>query len=163
MPTNLGALPSDKPIPNARVQIKLPAAYGASQVSNANNGQKSGDGAGGYMQIQYQPTYTCLWVVRSNFIACGVNGGWQRMDFDIALEPADLDGQTFGCQTVTECYDSTTVGWNGWAGYAVFRLGAGTLYTAFLRHGYSSGGVQQIYYHPEYMRLIGRVVGEGAI
>ena len=163
MPTNLADLPSNKPIPNARCQMKVGQSNNAFHVNSANNGAKMGDGVGGFMEIQYQATYPCLWVVRTNFIFCGVNGGWQRNDHGVYITPADADGQTHGCTTLADVYDSTTVGWIPWSGCAVFRLNAGVLYTAYVVHIYSAGGTQQFYLGPEYARIIGRVVGEGAI
>jgi hypothetical protein len=154
-PTPLGVLPSDKPIPNQRCQIAIGGYEGA------NNWQAGDAGITmPYMTISYRPTYDCWWVVRSNQIATGVNGGWQRWDHSIICTPADLDGYN-EARIVTDCYDAGTVGWCAWAGCAGFRLGAGTLYTASLVMQYSSGGIQQSYGGSQYSRIIGVAYGEG--
>ena len=155
MPTALGALPSNKPIPNQRVQVAL-------GVAEAVNHWVAGDAGTGLpnMGISYTPTYPCWWVVRANQIVSAVNGGWNRWDYGIYLSPADLDGQ-FRTYVVCDVYDSGTVGWLSYAGCASFRLAANTTYTAYLAAGFSSGGVQQTYGGSAYSRLIGVIHGEG--
>ena len=165
MPANLADLPSNQPIPNARCQFKTGIWNGQTNVTNTiSNIQIPDDGLGNsFMEISYTPRYPCLWVVRSNSIWCGISGGWQRVDHTIQINPADADGQVVGGQTIAEVYDNTTVGWCPFPCHAAFRLNAGIAYKAYMAFGYSSGGVQALYYGPEYLRLMGRVVGEGVI
>ena len=62
---------------------------------------------------------------------------------------------------VTKGHD--TVGWISAAGRATFRLAAGVAYKCTLVTGYQSTGVSSVYLGPEYLRLTGRVVGEGVL
>jgi hypothetical protein len=162
MPTPLADLPSNKPIPNGKVQIKR-GAEGSVQVSNlVPYGTRLSDGAGGSYEISYTPTYPCFWIIRANVMAVGDNGGWQRWDYRINITPADADGRTACFTAPTELYDSGTVSWRTFASGGRFRLNAGIAYTVFLTHSYSSGYYQRYHTNGQYTRLIGRIVGEGA-
>jgi hypothetical protein len=163
-PTNLGALPSQLPVPNQRVQRKRGAAVATGTVSNlVAAGTKLTDGAGGPMEIYYTPRYDCYWLVRSNTAWHGVSGGWQRCDHGIYISPADLDGVTLGHQHPMDCYDNTVVEWRTASGSAMFRLGAGITYTAYLGFSYSSGYYQAYLMNPGYHRIFGVVLGEGEV
>ena len=166
MPKSLGTLASDRPIPNGRVQIKrAAAAYGIWTVSNlVAEGTVYPDGGGGGMEISVTPDSLCLWVVRANVMVRGQPGspGWQRVDFQIRLSPADLDG--FDRYVVlTHVYDGNVVSYRTHAGGTCFRLAGGQAYKASLTHGYSSGYYQDVYIAPDVLRLIGRTVGEGVL
>ena len=163
-PTALGVLPSDKPIPNGRVQFKWGAHSGAEKWVNAgHSGLKLDDGGGGWMQITYTPDYACWWDVRGNIMFRSVDGSgpWQRVDFNIVITPADADGRTQGHQVAAEV--APGVGWNGYVASGTFKLSPGVAYTAYLASGYSSGGTSAWYVSWDYTRLIGRVVGEGVL
>ena len=163
-PTNLGALPSELPLPNQRVQIKRGQADGAQQVSNLiTPGTKMTDGAGGFMEISYTPRYNCYWLVRSNTAWHGISGGWQRCDHAIYISPADLDGITMGSQHAMDLYDNTTVEWRTASCSTMFRLAAGIAYTAYLAFQYSSGYYQAYLSNKQYHRIFGVVLGEGEI
>ena len=163
MPTNLAVLPSDKPITNGRCQIKR----GASDVAiNYNNTVPSGklqDGAGGWMEIFYTPTYACYWVVRGNLMTHGLDGDWRRCDFGVCITPADAEGTTLGYQACMQTYPYTTVEWRTWAASYMFKLNPGVAYTAYLAWWYSSGYTQQIHFGPRWLRITGRIVSEGVL
>ena len=165
MPTNLGVLPSDKPIPGNRIQIKRGAADIAPAVSNANNGQKYIDGGGGYMEIYYTPLYPCYWIVKSNVMAHGVadGAGWRRWDHSIYISPADADGISQGVQCPHQLYDQTTVEWRSVSATCLFRLNAGIAYTAYLATSYVSAGSAHYHTGGIWTRIIGRIVGEGTL
>ena len=163
-PVNLGALPSELPVPNQRVQIKRGAGDGAHTVWNgiaANT--KMTDGAGGVMDISYTPRYDCYWLVRTNTAWHGLSGGWQRCDHGIYISPADLDGVNLGHQHPMDCYDNTVVEWRTASGSHMFRLAAGITYTASLVFVYSSGYYQQYLSNSQYHRILGVVLGEGEV
>jgi hypothetical protein len=155
MPTPLGVLPSSQPVPNQRCQIAIGVYEGA-------NNWQAGDAGTGLpnMGITYTTRYACFWVIRSNQIVAGVNGGWQRWDYSIYISPADVAGLNH-VQVVSDVYDAGTVGWLSYNGLAVFQLAANTAYTAWLAAGYSSGGIQQTYGGSQYSRMIGVIHGEG--
>lgn len=163
-PTNLGVLPSNLPLPNQRVQIKRGQVDGAPEVSNlVAYGSKLIDGAGGYMEISYTPRYDCRWLIRSNVMWHGKDGGWQRADHGLVLSPADADGITIGHQRCMLMYNNTTVEWRTAACSAMFRLRAGITYNASIQFLYSSGYWQRYHHGPAYTRLIGLVLGEGEL
>jgi hypothetical protein len=163
-PVNLGALPSNLPVPNQRVQIKRGVSDSAQTVSNlVAAGTKLSDGAGGFMEISYTPRYNCYWLVRCNSIWHGVSGGWQRCDHGIYITPADLDGVTQGHQRPMALYDNTTVEWRTAAVSHMFRLAAGIAYTAYMAFAYSSGYYQQYWTGPQFTRIFGVVLGEGEV
>lgn len=163
-PITLGVLPSNLPLPNQRVQIKRGQADGAPEVSNLiASGTKLSDGAGGYMEISYTPRYDCCWLVRSNVMWHGVDGGWQRVDHGIILSPADFDGVTNGHTRCMLVYNNTVVEWRTAACSAMFRLRAGVAYTASLQFIYSSGYWQRYHHGFPYTRLFGVVLGEGEV
>lgn len=163
MPTNLSALPSNLPIPNGRVQFKHGQADTAPSMTQANAGQLLSDGAGGYMQIAYTPTYPCWWLVRGNVMTHGIDGAWCRCDYGIDISPADANGVTRGHQTCMQTYPNSTVEWHTYASSAMFRLNAGIAYTASLSWVYSYSNTQQYHTGPNWLRIIGRIIGEGAI
>lgn len=163
MPTNLGQLPSNQPIPNGRCQIKTGQADTIWYVGPAQLGQAVPDGAGGNIQIAFTPTRRCYWLVRANLITAGYQGAWQRMDFGICITPADLNGLTTGSTVISDCYDSTTVNWTGYSGAYPFLLEANIAYVAWLQFQYSSGGIQQIYLGRDYARIIGVSKSEGIL
>jgi hypothetical protein len=161
MPTALGLLPSNQPIPNGRVQSKIAAHTGAEMWVNAGtSGQKLSDGATGAMEIAVTPTYDCFWVVRSNLIVRGLDPSWQRWDYTLRLDKPDRNGFTYR-DIVTKGHSA--VGWTAFAGRAVWRLAGGTAYTCAIYAGYQSGGTTAWYCSNEYTRLIGRTVAEGAM
>lgn len=163
-PTNLSALPSNLPAPNQRVQIKRGVASTDITVNNAvPAGTKLQDGAGGLMQITYTPTYNCYWVVRSNMLWAGVDGGWQRCDHSIMISPADMDGTTNGLQRCMELYDQGTVNWRTHAVSACFRLAGGVAYTAYMAFAYSAGYNQKYHTNTPWTRIFGVVYGEGFV
>jgi|tagenome__1003787_1003787.scaffolds.fasta_scaffold20741469_3 hypothetical protein len=164
MPTNLGALPSDKPIPNARCQFKRGAADTTVDVSNVvAAGTRLSDGAGGFMQISYTPTYPCYWVIRGNVMTHGVDAIWSRIDFGIRIAPNDADGVVTGVSCPTQVYANSTVEWHSWAASYMFRLNAGVAYTATLTFEYSWGYTQRYHTGPNWIRITGRAVGEGVL
>src|SRR4051812_12468450 len=130
MPTTFGRLPSDKPLPNGKVQMRRGAVDGSATVSNANSGQKIIDNGGGAMEIFYSPAYPCYWVIHSNIMAHGYpdGAGWRRWDHCIMLTPADADGIQVGAQCPHQLYDNTSVEWRTVAASAMFRLDAGVAY-----------------------------------
>ena len=167
MPKALGVLASDQPIPNGRVQLKrAAAAYGVWRVSNQiAEGTVYPDGAGGGMEISVTPSSPCLWIVRANVMIRGAPGncpGWFRVDWQIRLSPADLDGLNQHVGT-THVYDGNVVSYRTFAGGTCFRLDGGQAYKASLTHGYSDGYYQDVYIAPDVTRLIGRTVGEGVL
>ena len=164
MPTNLAALPSDKPVPNGKVQIKRGLVDGSVVVNSGNYG-KIQDGAGGFLQISYTPLYPCLWVINDNIMYHGVadGQGWRRVDHSIMISPADADGRTSGYQCPIQVYDQTTVEWRTVAATATFRLNAGIAYTAYMNHTYIEKGSARYHTGPMWVRIIGRIVGEGVM
>jgi hypothetical protein len=162
MPTNLGVLPSDKPIPNGRVQIKRGASDAGVSLTAANVGYVLLDGQGGQMKVSYTPTYPCWWIVRGNVMTHGLDGGWMRSDFAIDISPADADGVTRGFECPMQTYGGT-IEWHTWAGSYMFKLNAGVAYSAYLIWAYSQGYTQQYHCGPAWCRITGRVVGEGAL
>ena len=163
-PVNLGSLPSELPVPNQRVQIKRGVAAVNLTVSNlVAAGTKMTDGAGGPMEISYQPRYDCYWLVRCNSIWHGLSGGWQRCDHGIYISPADLDGVTLGHQRPMDLFDNVTVEWRTAAASHMFRLAAGITYTAYMAFVYSSGYYQEYHTGPGYTRIFGVVIGEGEV
>lgn len=167
MPTALATLPSNRPIPNGRVQILrgvgghgfnfTSAAYG--EIIDTINSVRT--------EIQYTPTYPCFWVVKGNLAwqgASGLSGGvWNRNDMQVAITPADADGRTSGAQCPMEVFDSGTVLYVTWSLSSMFRLSAGTAYTAYLSFVYSSGNTAQCFLGQKYSRILGKVIGEGRI
>ena len=163
-PVNLGALPSNLPIPNQRVQIKRGTIWTEAQVSNlVASGTKLGDGSGGFMEISYTPRYPCMWLVRSNTMWHGQTGGWQRCDHALLITPADVNGVTMGHQRCMTLHDNNAVEWRTYAASAMFRLAAGITYTAYLAFWYSSGYYQAYCTLAGYHRIFGVVLGEGEI
>lgn len=164
MPTNLGQLPSNVPLTNNRVQIKRGAAD-ASVNYNTSTAQGTTilDSNGAGMQIVYRPVYPCYWIVRSNVMAHGYpdGSGWRRWDHTIRITPADADGILIGFQCPHQVYDNSTVEWRTSASTALFRLNAGTTYTAYLAHEYITKGTVQVHVGPQWCRIMGMVVGEG--
>ena len=165
MPTPLAILPTNKPLSNGRVQIKRGVADTAVTVSNANSGQKISDGAGGFIQISYTPVYPCWWIVHSNIMSHGYpdGAGWRRWDHQICITPADALGVTMGYQCPHQNYDNSTVEWRTVAGSCSFSLLAGTAYTAYLTTSYLSAGNLQYHTGPQWVRIVGRIVGEGVV
>lgn len=164
MPTNLGILPATKPIPGARAQIKRGGADTVVSVTNAvAQGTILSDGAGGDMRIVYTPTYPCYWVVRGNVMTHGIDVIWSRVDYSIRITPADADGVVVGYQCPMQVYANTTVEWRSWAGSYMFKLNPGVAYTAYLAFEYSYGYTQQYHTGPSWLRITGRVVGEGVL
>jgi hypothetical protein len=165
MPTNLGLLSSDKPLPNGKVQMRRGVADGSATVANANSGQKIIDNGGGVMEIYYTPTYPCYWVVHSNIMAHGYpdGTGWRRWDHLIAISPADADGVTTGFECPHQLYDNTSVEWRTVGASAMFRLNAGVAYTAYLATSYTSAGSVRYHTGPIWLRMVGRIVGEGVL
>ena len=115
------------------------------------------------MQISYTPRYPCYWVVHSTAMAHGYpdGAGWRRWDHIIGITPADADGVTAGFQCPHEIYDNSSVEWRTVSGSCMFRLAAGTAYTASLQHLYLSAGTVQLYIGQIWCRIVGRIVGEG--
>jgi hypothetical protein len=165
MPTNLGALPTNLPFTNGKVQIKRGAVDASVTVTNANNGHWITDGTGNPMTLVYTPRYPCFWVVHSNVMSHGVADGvgWRRWDHNIYLAPADANGIQYGVQAPAEVYDQTTIEWTTRAASAVFRLSAGVTYTVGLMTGYTSAGSVRYHTGPAWLRIIGRIVGEGTV
>ena len=163
MPTNLDLLPSNEPIRAGRVQIKRGAVNVAPSVTSANNGQKLNDGTGTPIEIYYTPKYACYWVVRGQMMTHGVDGDWRRCDFGILISPADAEGRTLGYQCCMQTYPNSTVEWRTWSGSFMFKLNPGVAYSAYLTWQYSSGYTQQYHTGPQWIRIIGRVVGEGVV
>lgn len=165
-PTNLSALSSNLPIPNARVQIKRGTADAAANVNTSTPGGTGiYDANSNLMGITYTPRYPCFWVVHSNIMAHGYpdGTGWRRWDHGIYISPADADGVTLGFQCPHELYDNSTVEWRTVGGSAMFRLQAGVGYTAYLAHAYITAGTAQYHVGQQWCRIVGRIVGEGAI
>ena len=166
MPTNLAALPSDKPIPNGKIQIKRGAADTSPVLGTGTaSGTKLSDGAGGFLQITYTPVYNCFWVVRSNIMAHGYpdGAGWRRWDIGIMISPADANGVTTGVQLGHQLYDNSTVEWRSVGGSYMFKLNAGVAYTAYLASMYVSAGSLRYHTGGMWARVVGRVVGEGVV
>lgn len=162
-PTNLGVLPANTPLRNGKVQIKRGAADTVVNVSSANNGQKISDGAGGFMEIYFTPVYTCWWIVCSNIMSHGYPDGvaWRRWDHSIHITPADALGVTLGHQCPHQNYDNGTVEWRTVSSSCAFKLNPGTAYTAYLASEYTSAGTVQYHTGPLWVRIVGRIVGEG--
>ena len=164
-PTNLGALPSNLPVPNQRVQIKRGVTDTAQSVSNlVAAGTKLSDGAGGLMEISYQPRYPCYWLVRGNSMwraRSDQDANWRRVDHSIRITPADANGVTLGHQRPVTCYP--TIEWRTHAISYMFKLAAGITYIAYLAFEYSTGYWQEYHTGRPYMRLIGVVIGEGEV
>lgn len=163
MPTNLGTLVSNKPLSTGKVQVKRGATEGAITLFNTTtSGTKLGDGVGGNMEISYTPTYPCYWAVHSNVMAHGHadSVGWRRWDHGIMISPADADGVTTGFVCPHQVYDLTTVEWRSVGGSYTFRLNAGIKYTAYLAHIYLNAGRIHYYAGPQWLRIVGRIVGE---
>jgi len=165
MPTNLGDLPTNKPLPNARCQMKRGGADATVQIGGGlvANGAILTDGAGGDMRIVYTPTYPCYWVVRGNVMTHGVDVVWSRCDFGIRITPADADGTALGVQCPMQVYGNSVVEWRSWSGSYMFKLSAGVAYTAYLTFEYSYGWYQRYHTGPNWLRITGRVVGEGVV
>lgn len=165
-PTNLSALSSNLPIPNGRVQIKRGAADAAVNYNTATPaGTMILDSNGAGMQISYTPRYPCLWVVHTNVMGHGYPDGtaWRRWDHTIRITPADADGIVVGSQCCHALYDNSTVEWRTVASSCMFRLIAGTAYTAYMAHEYTDKGTSQIHIGNQWIRIIGRIVAEGAL
>lgn len=165
MPVNLADLPTDKPFPNGKVQIKRGAADTTWAVTSGTPAQKLPDGAGGFMQISYTPRYSCYWIVRGNMMAVGAVDGvaWRRLDWSIMISPADANGITEGQRGIHQVHDSNPVQWDTVGVSCAFALAPGIAYTASLWHFSVTAGTT--YYHtgPAWFRIVGQIVGEGAI
>jgi hypothetical protein len=161
MPTNLGDLYANRPVPNGKIQIKR-GVEGSVDVANITPyGTKLSDGAGGFYEISYTPTYACYWVVRANVMAHQATGNvWQRWDYRLNITPADADGAT-GITCIAELH--TSLSWRTFVTNARFRLNPGIAYTAFLTHQYSTGDWHRYHTNGLYTRLVGRIVGEGTL
>jgi len=165
MPTNLGVLPTNQPLTNGRVQIKRGAVDNLYQPNTGTPGGSGiTDGAGNLMGINYTPTYNCYWVVKSNVMAHGWNdgAGWRRWDHGIYINPADANGISLGFQCPHQLYDASIVEWRTVSGTAMFKLNGGVGYTAYLGHSYLSAGTIDVYTGPAWIRIVGRIVGEGS-
>lgn len=162
MPTNLGALPTTAPFPGARAQIKRGAADTTVNVSNQTpQGTILSDGAGGDMRIVFTPTYPCWWVVRGNVMSHGVDAVWSRVDYSIRITPADAEGVVVGFQCPMQVYANSTVEWRSWSSSYMFKLNAVIAYTAYLAFEYSYGWTQRYHTGPNWLRIMGRAVGQG--
>lgn len=164
-PTNLADLPTNRPFPNGKVQIKRGAVDSAPNYSSANNGQKLPDGGGGFMEIYFTPVYPCWWIIHSNVMAHGYPDGvgWRRWDHAIRITPADANGILLGHQCCQQVYDNGTIEWDTVAGTCSFKLNPGIAYTAYLTMEYCSAGTVQIHNGPLWCRIVGRIVGEGMV
>lgn len=163
-PTNLSALPSNAPVPNGRVQIMRGAADASTNVNTATGGGTGiTDANGKLFAITYTPKYPCFWIVHSNIMAHGYPDGvgWRRWDHGIYISPADADGIGLGFQCPMGLYDNSTVEWRTVGGSAMFRLNAGTAYTAYLAHCYLTAGTAVYHVGQQWCRIVGRIVGEG--
>ena len=165
MPTNLGNLPANARFANGKVQIKRGAADTAVDYSNAHNGWIISDGAGGDMRIVYTTTYPCWWIVHSNVMAHGYpdGAGWRRWDHSLYVTPADAYGVTQGFQCPHQNFDNSTVEWRTVGCSYTFKLNAGITYTAYMTTSYCSAGTVQVHTGPMWLRLVGRIVGEGML
>ena len=164
-PTNLGDLPSNLPFPNQRVQVKRGAAVTDQAVSNLiAAGTKLSDGAGGLMEIFYQPRYACYWLVRGNIIVkarSDQDGNWRRCDFGLYISPADANGVTLGFSRPTNNYP--TLEWRTCAFSFMFKLNPGITYNTYLGFQYSTGYWQLYHTNTPWHRIFGVVLGEGEI
>jgi hypothetical protein len=164
-PTNLAALPSNQPIPNGRVQIKRGAADTIFGLGFTQDPQPIPDGGGGFMQISYTPRYPCYWVVHCNIMAHGnaAGGGWRTFQFSIHISPNDADGVSETAGGSLPVYDNTTVEWRTASVGAMFRLNAGTAYTAILYFDDVSSSNVGMHTGNMWCRIMGRIVGEGVL
>lgn len=164
-PVNLADLPTNAPFRNGKVQIKRGAADTVYNVSAGNNGQKISDGAGGFAEIYFTPVYPCWWIISSNVMTHGYPDGvgWRRWDHGLRITPADVNGVLLGYQCCQQVYDNGTIEWDTVAGTCAFKLAAGIAYTAYLTSEYTSAGTVQIHTGPQWLRIVGRVVGEGVV
>lgn len=164
-PTKLGDLPSNLPFPNQRVQIKRGVGVTDQSVSNlVAAGTKLNDGAGGLMEISYQPRYPCYWLVRANIInkaRSDQDSVWRRCDFGLYISPADADGITEGHARPTNNFP--TLEWRTASFSYMFKLNAGITYTAYIGFRYSSGYWQVYHTNTPWHRIFGVVLGEGEI
>lgn len=160
MPTALGVLPSNKPLPSGVCQIMRGAIDGAITVSGAG-GAGMTDGQGRLMQIAYTPSYACWWQIKANVMWIAASGSpWRRVDYSINISPGDANGVTY-FQIAAEAADG--MGWRHQAGNAMFKLNPGVAYNVWLAYAYSGGNSQQYHTSPYNFRLLGRVLGEGVL
>ena len=165
MTTPMGSLPSTMLIPGS-VQIKRGTTSGSRNLTTANYNTALLDTAGNPMAITVTPSLDCFWHTRSNVMhqgAAGASGGaWQRIDYVHQISPADADGLVNGIQVCNQVFDSGTVGWKSVNAQCMFRLTGGVAYTCTLVHVFQSGATVQYHTGLNYIRLIGRLVGEGS-
>ena len=168
MPTIFANLPTNKPVPNGKVQFKK----GASEDNVGYDGNTPAntkllaDTVGGVMDITTpiaaDMLYPCIWIVRGNVMAVAYGpGAWRRWDWGINISPADADGRVVGCQVPIQLHES--VSWRSSHGQCAFRLNAGTQYTASLVNRSVSNNA--IAYHRGHMfhRIMGRMVSMGVM
>lgn len=164
-PTNLGNLPSNLPFPNQRVQVKRGVAPADIAVSNQlPASSKLTDGAGGLMEIVYQPRYSCYWLVHGNLMCKARSDqdvAWRRCDFSLCISPADALGVTVGHSRPTNNYPS--IEWRTCSFSYMFKLNAGITYTAYLAFQYSTGYYQLYHTYKPFHRIFGVVIGEGEV
>jgi microcystin-dependent protein len=109
-----------------------------------NNSTAIPRGAGGLMQLTYTPTVPCWWEVT---IGCGIvqktDAAYHYMYRYIYVTPSDQDNQSTAYQLITQHSQVQTYEFA--AVTRLFRLAAGTAYTANMVMGAGSGGSWQ--YH----------------
>ena len=161
MPTNFADLPTNKPIPNGKVQFKR----GTSDTSPTVNTST----AAGTVLAQ-TPTistgvveYPCLWVVRANVMcdAGGVAGGWRRWDWGLRISPADVNGEVLGKLCCCQVHES--VAWRTYHTQHIFRLAAGTSYSCSITHERMSAVSARYHTGPLWYRIMGRMVMMGVL
>lgn len=161
MPTNFADLPTDEPFPNGKVQFKR----GTSDTfPTVNTSTAIGSILAQSPSISTGVVeYPCLWVVRANVLADsgGVAGGWRRWDWGIRISPADVNGEVVGIRV--PCLVNESVAWRSYHGQFIFRLAAGTNYTASLTHEYMSAVSARYLTGPLWYRIMGRMVMMGVL
>ena len=159
-PTSLGALPNDLPAPLNRCQIKrgVSSADQGPYNNTVAQGTAITDGGGNAMQIAVIPRYRCWWLIRAEMIWRNNDAAWAYYTWYVALSPADLTGEA---DDWNHLCSHSALGWQTSVMDAAYLLEANTAYTATMRWGYSQGYNQYWYGGPEYLYIMGELVGEG--
>lgn len=164
MPTNLGALASNRPAPIARNQRGYGGWVGGTVqfYENWNGGTPLPDGAGGGFPIYATPNMPCFWVVEAQVMSIWSSGDaayYAQLHFGIRIDPADADGVVLATYPST-CHQAS-IPWRTTQSSYMFRLNAGVAYTAKLTMESSSGWYQLFHQNPLYTHLNGLLVAEG--
>lgn len=161
-PVNLGALPSNQPVPTGLCQIKRGTpATGTITWNNTVSVRPLEDGSGQPMRIAITPTRPGLWLIRAETIWSSPDATWTYFHWGVRCVPLDANGE--GDDRNHHAMHSA-LGWTESVVNTVYRLNAGTAYYAEMYWPNASSGFNQGYFSgQDYHCIMGEFVAEGSL